>query len=114
MRRANSDLGTWTSSRPRVPRGMRLRLDHDPILDLGDAGRRPGDTFCLLAFGPGAHRALEHDLATSRLDGDAVRIDLRAAPECLLDFAFDLRGLDPWLQADKIADSLHPLNSPNR
>ena len=69
-----------------------LRSYSDPVVHPGDARRRPGGALRLLTLGPGAHRALEDDRAALRLDRDAVGVDLRAAPERLLDLALDLGG----------------------
>ena len=91
-----------------------LHADGDPVIHPSDAGRRPGGSFCLLTFGPGSHAAFENHLAVRRLDRDAVRVDLGAAAESLLDLAFDLSRLDARLDLYLVGDPLNPLHPPHR
>src|ERR1700694_5511378 len=71
----------------------RLGTDHDPVFDLGDAGRRPGDALRFFALDPGANGTLQYHLAAMGFDGDPVGVHFGAALECFLDLAFNLRGL---------------------
>jgi len=66
------------------------------------------DAFGFLPFRPGSYGALEGDAATVRLDGDARRIELRTAPEGLLDLLLDLGGRDTLLDVDQVGDALDP------
>src|SRR5439155_18532321 len=92
-------------SRIRAPPGI-LRTYGKPVLDLDNAGRRPGRSFGLLVFGPGPHSAVEDDHAVIGFDFDAIGVDLGAAPERLFDPALDLARRRARLHADQVADPL--------
>src|ERR1700730_15006240 len=58
-----------------------LSADGDLVIHSSDAWCRPGGSFRLLTFCPGAHRAFKDHLAVMGFDGDPVRIDFRAAAD---------------------------------
>src|SRR5579875_2433499 len=55
--------GGAAAAPPRPRRRPGLDADDEPVVDVPDAGRRPGGAFRLLAFGPGSDRAFQHDFA---------------------------------------------------
>jgi hypothetical protein len=80
--------------------------DGDSVIDSSDTGGGPGDSFRLLAFGPGPHRAFEDHLALMRFDGDPIRIDFRAAAKRLLYLPLDLTGRDARFELYGVANAL--------
>src|ERR1700732_5538417 len=79
------------------------------VIHSSDAWCRPGGSFRLLTFGPGAHRAFKDHLAVMGFDGDPVRIDFRVAAEGFFDPALDLGGRDARLDLNGVAYALQPL-----
>src|SRR5882757_10582592 len=75
-------------------RSGNLRADREVILHLDYPRRRPGGALSFPPFGPRTNGASEDHLAAIRFYGNAAGVDLRAAPECLLDLAFDLARRD--------------------
>jgi hypothetical protein len=82
----------------------------DPIIHLHDPWRFPGGTFSHLAFGPGPHSASEADFTAVRFDNDPACIYFSAAPEGLLNLAFDLGGRHTRFELDRIYDTLDTLD----
>src|ERR1700676_4025146 len=87
-----------------------LRTDHDPVFDLGDAGRRPGDAFGFLAFDPGANSAFQYHLTAVGFDGDTIGVDLGVSLERFHNLVLKLRGLHLGLHRDDVGHALDALH----
>src|SRR6267143_5300921 len=90
-----------------------LGTDHDPVFDLGDAWRRPGDALRFLALDPGANGTFQYHLATVRFDRDPIGVDLGISLECVHDLAFKICGFHLGLHRDHVGDPLHPFHPPH-
>src|SRR6202043_1134838 len=90
-----------------VRRRLRLGTDHDPVFDLGDAGRRPGDALRFLALDPGANGTFQYHLASVRFDGNPIGVRLGISLECLHDLALEVRGLHLGLHRDDVGHALY-------
>jgi hypothetical protein len=73
----------------------------------------PCRSFGLLTFGPAPDRTLERDLAAVGCDLDALRVDLGAADEGVLDLLLDVARVDPGLYRDQIGDALYAADRPD-
>jgi len=97
--------GSWTGSPTRgETKRVSLILDRQVILDLGDPRRRPRGPFGNIPLVPGSNLAAENHPAAFCVDGDPGRLDLRAAPQGLLDLFFDIGGTKRRGDADLVDD----------
>jgi hypothetical protein len=84
--------------------------DGDLVIHLGDARRRPGGTFRLLAFGPGTDGPAWNHFAANRLDRDAFGVEFRATFNCFLNFTLDVRRGNTRLHLDRVGDAFDALD----
>src|SRR4030088_414435 len=105
----SSPLFPYTTLFRSAGQTSRLRTDHNPVFDLGDAGRRPGDALGFLALDPGANGAFQYHLAAVRFDGDPIGVQLGISLEGFHDLALKLRGLDLGLHSDDVGHTLYAL-----
>src|SRR5438105_111364 len=74
----------------RFPDGYQRRIDGDLVFDLGDTRCRVRGALGFLALRPRAHGPPQRHHAPAGFDGHVLRVDLRAALECILDLALDV------------------------
>src|SRR5690242_4173963 len=82
-------------SRPQLQGGQsRVSCDDDTVLDVRDAGGRPGRPFDLAPFGVAVDFAAQGHPAAVDTDCDAARLDLGMAFERVADLEMDVARFD--------------------
>src|SRR6201996_6007807 len=86
----------------------------DLVIDRGDARGQPGCSFRFLPLGPGTYFALKDCFASLHLNGDVVRVDLRAPNQRILDLLLQVGGACERLHRHQVAYPLDTPESPYR
>src|SRR6185503_18271974 len=90
-----------------------LVRDRDPVVDLGDSGRRPRGPLRLLPLRPRAKDAPQDDPAAVHLNRDPRGVRLRAAHQRLFDLFLEVRGRHRRLDGDPIEHALDAGQAPD-